>query len=215
MMRQWDRGNREPLIGRIEGRFQNKPVRDKISSAVYRLRTQQNRLELGSLKMQQRDKELFKKCVDAQLSKDTARAAMYAEECVEIRKIAKITLQCQLAVERAVFRLEAAQEFGDLAHNMMPITGVIGTLKNQISGIMPEVSSELGMVGEMLGDIVLEAGSSSIGGFSTETTSSEAQGILNEACAIAEQRMKERFPEIPSATPTTSDQEKTSQLFPS
>ena len=200
MIRSWDKGSREPIKGLIESRFQNKPVRDRISSAIYRLRTQQNRLELASLKMQQRDKELFRKCVDAQLSKDSARASMYAEECAEIRKIAKVTLQCQLALERGVFRLEAALEFGDLAHNMLPVAGVVRTLKTQISGIMPEVSSELGMISEMLGDIVIQAGTSTAGVFNAEVTSSEAQGIMNEASAIAEQKMKEKFPEMPSAT---------------
>jgi division protein CdvB (Snf7/Vps24/ESCRT-III family) len=184
-----------------------------MSSAIYRLRTQQNRLELGSLKMQQRDKELFKKCVEAQLSKDTARAAMYAEECSEIRKIAKITLQCQLSLEKALFRLEAAQEFGDLAHNMVPVANIMGTLKNQISGIMPEVSSELGYIGEMLGDIVLEAGTSTVGTMGSEVSSAEAQNILNEASTIAEQKMKEKFPEIPTASSVTAE-EKTSQVFP-
>ncbi len=214
MIRSWDKGSREPLKGLIESRFQNKPVRDRISSAIYRLRTQQNRLELASLKMQQRDKELFRKCVDAQLSKDSARASMYAEECAEIRKIAKVTLQCQLALERGVFRLEAALEFGDLAHNMLPVAGVVRTLKTQISGIMPEVSSELGMISEMLGDIVIQAGTSTAGAFNAEVTSSEAQGIMNEASAIAEQKMKEKFPEIPPAASSTY-REKTSQLFPS
>ncbi len=214
MIRSWDKGSREPLKGLIESRFQNKPVRDRISSAIYRLRTQQNRLELASLKMQQRDKELFRKCVDAQLSKDSARASMYAEECAEIRKIAKVTLQCQLALERGGFRLEAALEFGDLAHNMLPVAGVVRTLKTQISGIMPEVSSELGMISEMLGDIVIQAGTSTPGVFNAEVTSSEAQGIMNEASAIAEQKMKEKFPEIPPAASSTY-REKTSQLFPS
>lgn len=215
MMKDWEKGRRDPLLERIERRFQNKPIRDRISSAMYRLRTQQSRLELGSLKMQQRDKELFKKCVDAQLSKDKARASMYAEECAEIRKIAKIILQCQLAIERSVSRLEMAQEIGDLAHNMMPIAGLINTLRKQISGIMPEVSSELGMVSETLREIVLETGTATGGLVSTEVTTPEAQTILSEASTVAEQRMKEKFPEIPATPSPLSSEERTSQPFPS
>jgi division protein CdvB (Snf7/Vps24/ESCRT-III family) len=214
-MKDWEKGGRDPLLERIERRFQNKPIRDRISSAMYRLRTQQSRLELGSLKMQQRDKELFKKCVDAQLSKDKARASMYAEECAEIRKIAKIILQCQLAIERSVSRLEMAQEIGDLAHNMTPIVGLISTLRKQISGIMPEVSSELGMVSETLREIVLETGTATGGLVSTEVTTPEAQTILSEASTVAEQRMKEKFPEIPATPSPLSSEERTSQPFPS
>ncbi len=215
MIKNWDRTEKEPFLSRIEGRIRpsDKSVKERISAAVFRLKAQQNKLELANLKMQQRDRELFKKCIDAQLSKDTARASMYAEECAEIRKIAKVTLQCQLAIERASFRLEAVQEFGDIAASMLPVTGVIRSLRTQISGVMPEVSYELGLVNETLNDIVVEAGEATGMTSKPEATSQEAQKILSEAGAIAEQRMKEKFPDLPSPAPVTTDQERSPQSF--
>lgn len=216
MIKNWEKNDRETLINRIESkiRLSDKPMRDRITAAVFRLKTQQNKLELASLRMQQRDKELFKKCVDAQIGKDNARASMYAEECAEIRKIAKVTLQCQLAIERAMFRLEAVQEFGDIAFQMAPVANVIHSLRTQISGVMPEVSYELGLVGETLNDIVIEAGEATGTSQTPELTSQEAQKILTEASAIAEQRMKEKFPELPPPTLAQADQERSSQPFP-
>lgn len=215
MIKNWEKNGREPLLARIESRIRSsdKPMRDKISAAVFRLKTQQNKLELASLKMQQRDRELFKKCVDAQIAKDNARGSMYAEECAEIRKIAKVTLQCQLAIERATFRLEAIQEFGDIAFHMAPVANVIHSLRTQISGVMPEVSYELGLVGETLNDIVMEAGDASGISSKPEMTSQEAQKILTEASAIAEQRMREKFPELPATSATQTDEERPSQTF--
>lgn len=215
MMKNWDRTEKEPFFARIEGRIRpsDKSVKERISAAVFRLKAQQNKLDLANMKMQQRDKELFKKCIDAQLSKDTARASMYAEECAEIRKIAKVTLQCQLAIERAAFRLEAVEEFGDIAASMLPVTGVIRSLRTQISGVMPEVSYELGLVNETLNDIVVEAGEATGTMSGPEATSQEAQKILSEAGAIAEQRMKEKFPDIPRPTAATTDQERSPQSF--
>jgi len=216
MIRNWEKNDREPLFARIEGKIRpsDKSMRDRITAAVFRLKTQQNKLELASLKMQQRDKELFKKCVDAQIAKDNARASMYAEECAEIRKIAKVTLHCQLAIERAMFRLEAVQEFGDIAFHMAPVANVIHSLRTQISGVMPEVSYELGLVGETLNDIVMEAGDATGTSYKPELTSQEAQRILTEASAIAEQRMKEKFPELPAPATAQVDQERSSQPFP-
>jgi division protein CdvB (Snf7/Vps24/ESCRT-III family) len=214
MIKNWNKSEKEPFFARIGGSIRSsKPLRDKISAAVFRLRAQQNKLELATLKMQQRDKELFKKCVDAQISKDVARASMYAEECAEIRKIAKVTLQCELAIERATFKLEAVQEFGDIGSNMAPVAGVIRSLRTQISGVMPEVSYELDSVGETLNEIVMEAGQLTGTISKPEITSQEAQRILTEAGAIAEQRMKERFPELPTPTATQTDQERSSQSF--
>jgi division protein CdvB (Snf7/Vps24/ESCRT-III family) len=215
MIRNWDRNDKEPLFSRIEGKIRSsdKPMRDRIGAAVFRLKAQQNKLELANLRMQQRDKELFKKCIDSQIAKDTARASMYAEECAEIRKIAKVTLQCQLAIERASFRLEAVQEFGDIAMNMAPVANVIRSLKTQISGVMPEVSYELGLVGDTLNDIVAEAGEATGTLDRPEVTSQEAQKIMNEASAIAEQKMKEKFPELPASALAQADQERSSQSF--
>jgi division protein CdvB (Snf7/Vps24/ESCRT-III family) len=45
---------------------------------------------------------------------------------------------------------------------------------------------------------MIDAGVAVSGGFEVEA-SGEAQNILREAYAVAEQRMKEKFPEIPAA----------------
>lgn len=213
MIKNWDRTESKPLLGRIGGsiRPSDKSVKEKITAAVFRLKTQQNKLEFTSLKMQQRNKELFQKCIDAQVAKDVARASMYAEECAEIRKIAKVTLQCELAIEQAAVRLEAVQAFGDMASSMAPVAGVIRSLGAQISGLMPEVSYELGLVGETLKDIVVEVGGVGDTALKTEATSEEARKILTEASAIAEQKVKERFPEFLSGTSTPVGQERSAQ----
>jgi len=50
---------------------------------------------------------------------------MYANEIAEIRKIAKVTLRSELALEQVVLRLETIQEFGDVAAMMGPVAGVV------------------------------------------------------------------------------------------
>jgi len=152
------------------------------------------------MRMQQHDRDIFTKCVDAQMAHDAARAAMYANECAEVRKMAKVTLQCQLALEQVSLRLETIEEFGDLAQMMGPVAHVVHSIKSQISGIIPEVGFELGEIGELLGNFIAEAGETVEPSFAADLSTGEAQRILSEANAIAEQHMKERFPDLPSAT---------------
>jgi division protein CdvB (Snf7/Vps24/ESCRT-III family) len=59
----------------------------------------------------------------------------------------------------------------------------------------------------MLSNILVEAGQ--LGGLTLnfEAANEEAERILAEAAAVAEQRMKESFPELP----TSETQEKTTQ----
>jgi division protein CdvB (Snf7/Vps24/ESCRT-III family) len=123
---------------------------------------------------------------------------MYANECAEVRKMAKVTLQCQMALEQVYLRLETIKEFGDVAKMMAPVASVVHSIKNQISGVMPEVGFELGQIGEVLSGVVDEAGEVTGSGYETNASGEEAQRILGEANTIADQHMKDKFPDLPT-----------------
>ncbi len=198
-LKDWDRDAKDPVISRVGARFHHKPpVKEQITSALYRLKIQQNKLEAAAMRMQQHDKDIFAKCVHSQMSHDNARAMMYANECAEVRKMAKVTLQCQMALEQVSLRLETIEEFGDIARMMSPVASVVHSIKNQIAGVMPEVGFELSEIGEVLSSVVAEAGEVTGTSYDVSTSSGESQRILGEANAIAEQHMKDKFPELPA-----------------
>jgi len=199
-MKNWDRGSREPLLSKITERVHHQePLKERISQVIYKLKVQQNRLEGANLKTQQHDKSLFDKCVQAQMSHDTARSTMYANEIAEIRKMAKITLRSELALEQVGLRLETIQEFGDVAATMGPIAGVVAAIKNQVQGVIPQVGYELGEISESLNSVVMEVGEATGQSYDFEASGAESQKILSEANSIAETRMREKFPELPSS----------------
>ncbi|MBS7651011.1 MAG: Snf7 family protein [Candidatus Bathyarchaeia archaeon] len=198
IIKNWDGGGREPVISKLTGYVKpQSPLKERISQSIYRLKVQQSKLENVTMRMQRHDRNLFDKCVSAQMAKDTARAALYASECAEIRKMASIALRCQLALEQVTLRLETIREFGDVASTMGPVADVVRAIKSQISGVMPEVSYELGEIGETLNSVVLEVGEATGQPYDEVASSAEAQKILGEASAVAEQRMREKFPELP------------------
>ncbi len=201
-LKDWDgSSSREPVISRMGGKFHHKPaVKEQVASALYRLNIQKNKLESAATRMQQHDKDIFAKCVSSQVNHDTARAMMYANECAEVRKMAKVTLQCQMALEQVSLRLETIEEFGDIAKMMAPVASVVHSIKSQISGVIPEVGFELGQIGEVLSGVVDEVGEVSGASYDVNASGEEAQRILGEAGTIAEQHMKDRFPELPSTS---------------
>jgi len=150
-----------------------------------------------SARLQQRDKEMFQRCIGAQLSKDTAHAALYANECAEIRKMAHITLSSELALERVILRMQTIEEFGDIMAQIAPVIGVVRETRGRIAGVIPEVASELGEVNNMLSDMSIEAGEVQDQDFDLTASTSEARKVLEESSVIASQQMKERFPELP------------------
>jgi division protein CdvB (Snf7/Vps24/ESCRT-III family) len=206
----WEREEREPVFSRVNSTFHHKaPIKEQVATAVYRLKVQQNKLESAAMRMQQHDKDIFAKCVSSQMAHDIPRASMYANECAEVRKMAKVTLQCQLALEQVSLRLETIEEFGDMARLMAPAAAVVHSIKNQISGLIPEVGFELSEIGEVLNSVVVEAGEATGTSYDMEASGAEAQRILSEANVISEQHMKDRFPDLPASslpTPQRSSQ---------
>lgn len=193
----WDR---PPITTRITSRMhRGLPLKERVDEAIFRLRVQENRLDGAAARMQHHDKEMFDKCVRAQIEKDTARAAMYANECAQVRKMAKVTLQCQLALEQSALRLETVREFGQVASMMAPVAAVVRSVQGQIAGVIPQVGFELGEIGEMLNSVVYEVGEASGSNYEGQTSSEEAQRILTEANTLAEHRMQQRFPDLPPA----------------
>jgi division protein CdvB (Snf7/Vps24/ESCRT-III family) len=198
-LKDWDGDSKEVTVSRFGDHFHRRPsAKEQVSTALYRLKVQQSKLEAASSRMQQHDREIFNKCVSSQLAHDTARAAMYANECAEVRKMAKATVQCQMALEQVSLRLETIRDFGDVAVMMAPVANVVHSIKNQISGVMPEVGLELGQIGELLTSVVDESGEVMGSSYDAGAPSPESTRILDEANAIAEQHVKERFPELPS-----------------
>ena len=194
----------ESFLSRMEDKLgvHQQPLKERLALASYRLRTLRNKMESKHLMLQARDKELFDKCLTSKTSGDSARASLYAEECAETRKIAKVILQCELAIEQVTFKLETAEMVGDLAFMMHPIKNVVSMVGQQIQHLMPEVSFELNQINESLDGVVTSAGEvtetvSPVGSFS-----GDAESILKEADALAEQKIKSRFPEIQQALPT-------------
>ncbi len=183
------------------------PLRQRIALALYKLKAQNNHLEYMIAKLQERDKRLFEKVVEAQIARDKAKASMYAAEVAEIRKIAKTVMTAKLALERVALRLETIREMGDLLVTLGPVVGVVKELRSVLMGVMPETALELREIDDLLESVIIDAGE--FMGVESEVylVNEEAKKILQEATMIAEQRMKEQFPELPSSTaPSTLPQ---------
>jgi division protein CdvB (Snf7/Vps24/ESCRT-III family) len=189
------------FTSRLEGKLgiHQRPLKEQLAVVIYRIRTQRNKIESMSLMMQRRDKEFFDKCVAARTAGDVPRANLYAEECAEVRKLAKITLNSELALDQLMFKLETAEMMGDIAYLVHPIRNVVATVGQQIQHMMPDVSFELSQINESLEGIMIDAGDVTESMTPTGIHTAEAEKIMSEADTLAEQKIKSRFPELHAA----------------
>jgi len=184
----------------IRPQGQLKPALDR---AVKRLEGQIQRLDQTSNRLSERDKSLFAKVVEAYSKHDQPHATAFANELTEIRKTEKTVMNARLALEQIVLRLKTVTELGDMVHTLGPVIGVLGSIRNAITGVLPDAGRELEQIGTELNGIISSAGQTT--GFTLDfaTSNEEAQKILTEAASIAEERAKEKFPELPAGTPKT------------
>ena len=202
----WERSGGRSSFGRLtDGVKKQAPLRERISYTVYRLKTQNARLQQAERRMTDHYNELFRKCTNAVMAKDSTRASMYANECAEIKKMSQTIVRSMFAIEQVVLRLETIEEFGDVVVTMNPVSGVINALRGSLAGIVPEVSYTLGEIGDQMNNMVVESGGVTAITMNSFSTNEEAEHILNDANAIAEQRMKEKFPTLPSTESPTME----------
>jgi division protein CdvB (Snf7/Vps24/ESCRT-III family) len=201
LIKTWENSTQPSTFSKLTSAMRKpQPLRERISFTIYKLKVQQGRLEQAYQRMQTHYNGLFRRCTNAVLAKDSARASIYANECAEIRKMCQTILRGQFAIEQVVLRLETVEEFGDIAVEMNPVANVINSIKGNLAGVVPEVSYRLGEIGNTLTDLVMDSGRVTATSWNVITSGEEAEKILEDANAIAEQKMKERFPTLPATT---------------
>jgi len=185
-----------PSIG---GAPRKGPLKERIDDALVKLRIEARRLDSQLVRLEAKDKETFAKCVKSSEAGDKEASAMYANECDEIRKIAKVVLNSKFALERVILRLETIEQFGDLYQALAPLVGIVRSTKQNLEKALPEMSFGLVETEESLNNLVIDAGQVSAQAVPPASSSEEADKILHEASVIADQKMKEKFPELPTA----------------
>ena len=133
---------------------------------------------------------------NARVAGDIPRANLFAEECAEVRKLAKIAINSELALEQLIFKLETAEMMGDIGYLVHPIRGVVATVSQHIRHMMPDVSFELNQINESLEGLVVNTAVVTENFVPAGAQSSEADRIMKEADTLAEQKIKSRFPEL-------------------
>ncbi|HVB95356.1 MAG TPA: Snf7 family protein [Nitrososphaerales archaeon] len=196
----WDKKRSTGIGERLRNAFNNPgPLKPRLDALMHQIQIVMSKLDSSMAKIRDRDAALFSKTVAAVQKHENQRASMFANELAEVRKVGKMVTQSKLALEQIVLRLNTITELGDIVNTLAPATSIVRSVKQDIVGFMPDAEGEMGEVSSLLSGILVDAGS--MGGYTMnfETANEEAEMALSEAAAVAESRMKEKFPDIPQS----------------
>ncbi|MGQ9718598.1 MAG: Snf7 family protein [Nitrososphaerales archaeon] len=176
------------------------PLRPRLEQATRQIQVQIGRLDSTLSRLKERDASLFNKVTASLQRHDTQTASSLSNELSEVRKMMKMVSQSKVALEQIEFRLGTVQGLGDVAATLAPVMGIVRSVRSGLVGVMPEAEHEIGEISSILSSILVDAGQ--LGGLTLnfEVANEDAEKILVEASAVAEQRMKEKFLELPIPT---------------
>lgn len=196
------------LVDRLKGTVRTPiPLKSQIDQANRQIRVLISQLDSTVNRIKQRDSTIFKNVVSSLAKHDMQHAAVYANELSEVRKMGKMVTQAQLAMEQISLRLGTINDLGEIASTLAPAVSVIRNMKEGLRMALPEADKEIGEISGLLSSVLVDA--STTGGFSLnfDAANEDAAKVLEEAAAVAEQRMKESFPEIPAGVLSQEDSE--------
>jgi division protein CdvB (Snf7/Vps24/ESCRT-III family) len=179
------------------------PLKPRIEEAQKRLHSQISKLESMSMKMEEKDQVIFKRVISAMQSHDSQYAKILSNELSQIRKMNKMITSAKLALEQIQLRLNTITELGDVIVTLSPAMSVIKNIQGGLTSMMPEAGQSFGKITDILNGIMNESGqipqAAEIPG-NSNSLGEDAMKIIEEASAIVEQNMKDKFPDLPNTT---------------
>ena len=195
----WERKEESPgFIDRLRDSVKTPvPLKVQLDAANRQVRLLVSQLDGTINRIKQSDSTIFKQVVSSLSKHDTAHAAVYANEQAEVRKMGKMVTQAQLAMEQISLRLGTISDMGEIANTLAPAVTVMKNMKLGLHTVLPEAEREIGEISGLLSSILVDASATEGLSLNFDAANEEAQRVLEEASVVAEQRMRESFPEIP------------------
>jgi division protein CdvB (Snf7/Vps24/ESCRT-III family) len=197
--RQETKGMTEKLRDAIKPQGALKP---RIQTAVTKLQGQTSKMDVMLRNLHERDEKLFARIVTAMENHDTSASKVLSSELAEVRKVSRMLGNARTSLEQVQLRLSTIHDLGDAMVSIGPAMSTMKGLKSSLSSFMPEADSELNSMTETLSGLMVDSLSNDTFTMESDTVNEETDAILQEASAVAEQQTDEKFPSIPTTTPS-------------
>ncbi len=195
---QWNKEVKKDTTEKIrESLRSQKPLKPTMESAKNRLGIQTQKLDSLLEKLKSKDRTLFNQIVTHLQNHDGQQSKMLSNELSQVRRTIKTISQLKMSLEQVHMRLESTIDIGDALTALKPAVGTLSKVKTGLTGLMPNVDTELGEINDIFSDIMVNANSTADIGYALNPSGGDINNILAEASVVAEQRVTDNFPDVP------------------
>ena len=207
----WARQESQGVAGKL--REAVKPqgaLKPRIQTAVNKLQVQISKMDSMLTKLQERDQQIFQRVVTAMQQHDTTTSKVLSNELAEIRKVTRMLGNARMSLEQVQLRLTTIHDLGDAMVAIGPAMSTMKGLKSSLGRFMPEADSELNSMTQTLNGLMVDSFSGDAFNMESDATNEDTEKILQEASAVAEQQIGDKFPSVPSLEGLSSPSKTTS-----
>ena len=209
----WARQETQSVTDKIHGALKPQgALKPRIQQAVNQLQVQISKMDSMLGKLHERDAQLFQRVVTAMQQHDTGTSRVLSNELAEIRKVTKMLGNARMSLEQVQLRLTTIHDLGDAMVAIGPAMSTMKGLKSSLGKFMPEADSELNSMTQTLNGLMVDSLAGDSAFMESDVSSEETDKILQEASAVAEQQIGEKFPSVPSSTGLSSQTSSTSSF---
>jgi division protein CdvB (Snf7/Vps24/ESCRT-III family) len=113
----------------------------RIAVALREIEGQRKELDLLKGRLAERRQKLFETTVRALHDKNRSKAAVYATEHEEVRKVSRVVEASELALTQVSLRLQSITEIGDAMHHMDTAFRSLKQVSKEMQGVMPALDA--------------------------------------------------------------------------
>ncbi|MFB3152371.1 MAG: Snf7 family protein [Nitrosopumilaceae archaeon] len=195
----WARQETQSVSGKIRDAVKPQgALKPRIQNAVNKLQVQVSKMDTMLTKLRERDQQIFKRIVAAMQQHDTSTSKVLSNELAEIRKVSRMLGNARMSLEQVQLRLTTIHDLGDAMVAIGPAMSTMKGLKSSLGKFMPEADTELNSMTQTLNGLMLDSLSGDSFTMESDESSEETDKILQEASAVAEQQIGDKFPSVPS-----------------
>jgi division protein CdvB (Snf7/Vps24/ESCRT-III family) len=175
-------------------------LKERIDHVIVQLEIVEDKIAEIRYRFEKRSRELFERVVSLIKRGERSRAAVYAGEVSQIRNILKMVMTVENLITMTKERLRTVRDLRELSESLMVFGAALETIRGEVEALHPNLTVVFDEITRRVKNMIVETSVEVEGTIDPAVITSNALQVLEEAKRVAEEKVKESFPEPPVDT---------------
>jgi hypothetical protein len=180
------------------------PLKPRVDAVIKSIDSQIDRLDLILKNLRSKDDEIFHEVMPL-VKENKQYSAVFLSELTQVMKTGKIVYLCKIVLGNLKVSLKSVSGIEELVSILSPTIAVVKNIRSSLISHMPDSEDdEIGVISELLGGILIDAGQIGNCVINFQSANEQALNLVNEASLTAEQKTQQDFRNLLKLAPFSS-----------